>query len=55
VPVSVIAQEVNPGAVALPCAVQVICEPLKTPRAVPLNFRSPAQVALNDPPAEVAL
>jgi hypothetical protein len=53
VPDKVIGQEVSPGAEAFPCAVQVIVDPLNTPRAVPLSLRSPAHVALNDPPADV--
>jgi hypothetical protein len=30
-------------------------DPLRTPRAVPVSFRSPAQVALKEPPADVAV
>jgi hypothetical protein len=56
VPVSEIAHEVRPGAVAFPLAVQEInvgfC---MTPSAVPATFRSPAHVALNDPFALVAV
>src|SRR4051812_38698917 len=50
VPLSVIAQEVRPGPVAFPCALHLIeVESVNDPSAVPVNFRSPGQVALNDP------
>jgi hypothetical protein len=55
-PVSVIAQEVSPGPVALPAALQLIAvgEDI-SPCAVPVNLRSPGQLALNDPFAVVAV
>jgi hypothetical protein len=55
-PVSVIAQDVSPGPVALPAALQLIAvgEDI-TPCAVPVNFRSPAQLALKAPFAVVAV
>ena len=55
VPVSVMAHEGSPGAVAVPLALHAITEPLRVPWAVPATFRSPAQVALNDPLAEDAV
>jgi hypothetical protein len=50
VPVSVIAQEVRPGPVAFPAALQLIEVGVDmTPCAVPVNFRSPGQLALKEP------
>ena len=56
VPASVMAQDVRPGPVALPFALQSIAigEDI-VPSAVPANFRSPGQLAVNDPFAEVAV
>ena len=54
VPVSAIAQDAMSAVVATPCAVQVIVVPLNIPDAVPDSFRPPAQVALNEPCADVA-
>lgn len=56
VPVNEIAQEVSPGAVPFPWAFQLIwvgC--VKAPSAVPASFSSPAQVALNEPFALMAV
>lgn len=54
VPVSLIAQEVSPGAVAFPSAVQAIAAAeVKEPCAVPVNLKSPGQLALNEPFADV--
>ena len=54
VPVSEMAQDVSPGAVAFPVAVQAIAAALvKAPCAVPVSFRSPAHVAVNEPFAEL--
>ena len=53
VPLSVIAHAVRPGAVAFPCALHEMPVPLSVPCAVPVSFRSPAHVALNDPRALV--
>ncbi len=54
VPVSLMAQEVRPGAVALPSADQAMAElEVNAPCATPVSFRSPGQVALNDPFAVV--
>ena len=56
VPVSEMAQDVRPGAVAFPCALQEIVDGVCiTPCAMPETFRSPAQVALNVPFAVVAV
>jgi hypothetical protein len=47
-------QAVSPGAVALPCALQLIVpDVVSAPSAVPVSFRSPAHVALNAPLAVV--
>ena len=54
VPVSEIAHDVSPGAVAFPCALHAIVVGFcMTPCAVPESFKSPAHVALNDPFAVV--
>src|SRR5688500_7083767 len=54
VPVSLMAQDVSPGAVALPSALQAIAAAdVNAPSAVPVNFRSPAHVAVNAPFADV--
>ena len=56
VPASVMAQEVRPGPVALPFALQLIATgEVNKPSAVPVNFRSPGQLALKDPLAAVAV
>lgn len=56
VPVNEIAQDVSPAAVALPWAVQAIeVGVVKPPCAVPVSFSSPAQVALNEPFALMAV
>jgi hypothetical protein len=56
VPVNEMPQEVRPGAVALPCALQLIApEVVNAPSAVPVTFSSPAHVALNAPFAETAV
>ena len=50
VPLIEIAQDVRPGAVALPVAFQsMVLAVVSAPSAVPLNFKSPGQVAVNDP------
>src|SRR5574339_184162 len=49
VPVSVMAHDGRPGAAAVPCAVQLIAEPTRKARAVPVTWRLPAHVALNAP------
>ena len=50
VPASVIAQEVRPGALAFPVADQSMAIGVDSfPSAVPVNFKSPGHVALNDP------
>lgn len=54
VPVSLIAQDVRPGAVAFPSADQAMAEvEVNAPCAVPVSVRSPGQVALKDPFADV--
>jgi hypothetical protein len=55
VPVNVIAHNGTLGAWATPVALQLITVPLKVPCAVPATFRSPAQDALNEPFAVVAV
>jgi len=56
VPVNVIAHDVRPGPVALPVALQLIWTgDVNVPCAWPVNFRSPGQLALNDPFALVAV
>jgi hypothetical protein len=56
VPVSLMAQDVSPGAVALPSALQAMAAAdVNAPSAVPVNFRSPGQVAENAPLADVAV
>jgi hypothetical protein len=56
VPVSVIAHEGKPGPVALPFALHsIVVGDLRAPSAVPVNFRSPGQLALNDPFADDAV
>lgn len=56
VPVSVIAQDVRPGAVALPVALQPMAVgDVKPPCAVPVSLRSPGHVAENEPFANVAV
>src|SRR6187549_219928 len=53
VPVSAIAHEGRPGPAAFALALHWICVgELRLPSAVPVNFRSPGQLALNDPLAE---
>src|SRR5262245_18993796 len=53
VPVRAIAHEGRPGPAAFAFALHSICVGvLRLPSAVPVNFRSPGQVALNDPLAE---
>lgn len=55
-PVNEIEHEGSPGAVALPVALQLSVVPLvRFPCAVPVNFSSPAQVALKFPLALVAV
>lgn len=50
VPLIVITQDVRPGALALPVADQSIALAVVSfPCAVPVNFKSPGQVAVNDP------
>ena len=54
VPVNFSAQDVKPGAVAFASALQLISVgDIRTPSAVPVNFRSPGHVALNEPLADV--
>lgn len=56
VPVSFRAHDVRPGAVAFASALQLMeVGFVITPCAVPVNFRSPGQVALKDPFADVAV
>lgn len=56
VPVRVMTHEVRPGPVALPFALQLIeVGEANVPSAAPVNFRSPAQLALNEPLAAVAV
>ena len=56
VPLSETAQEVKPGAVALAVPLQaMVAEVVNAPCAVPLSFRSPAQLALKFPLALVAV
>ncbi len=53
-PLSVTTQDVRPGALALPVAVQSIeLGVFSVPWAVPVNFKSPGQVALNEPFAAI--
>jgi hypothetical protein len=40
------------AAVAVPAALHVIVAPLSVPSALPVSFRSPAHVALNEPFAD---
>ena len=55
-PVSLIAQEVRPWAVAFPSALHaMVPEDVNDPFAVPVSFRSFAHVALNEPLAALAL
>lgn len=50
VPVRSMAHDGNPGPAALPCAVHFISVgEARLPSAVPLNFKSPGQLALKDP------
>ena len=54
VPAIVMAQEVRPGPVALPFALHLIATgDVSMPSAVPVNFRSPGQLALKAPFAAV--
>jgi hypothetical protein len=56
VPVKAMTHEVRPGPVALPFALQLIAVgEANVPSAAPVNFRSPAQLALNDPLAAVVV
>jgi hypothetical protein len=56
VPVRAIAHEGSPGPAAFAFALHSICVGvLRLPSAVPVNFRSPGQLALNDPFAEDAV
>jgi len=55
VPFKVIAQLGSDDTVAFPAAVHVMVEPLSVPSAVPASFKSPAQVALNEPFAAVGV
>ncbi len=55
VPVRAIAQDGLFCAVEVPVACQVIAVPLIVPLAVPATFNPPAQVALNEPDAEVGV
>ena len=57
VPLNAISQPVSPGADAVPVACQliVLAEVFSVPCAVPETWRSPAQVALNEPRAAVAV
>src|SRR6186997_2662454 len=52
VPCRVMLQLTTPAALATPLADQLIVDPLIVPSAVPVSFRSLAQVALNEPRAE---
>ena len=55
-PESFIAHEVSPGALALPSAFQLITVgDARLPSATPVNFKSPGQLALNDPLADDAV
>ena len=47
VPVSEMAHDGRRAAVAVPCALQLIMDPLRLPCAVPASLKSFAQVALN--------
>jgi hypothetical protein len=50
VPLSEIAHDVRPGPVAFPSAFHLIeVGEVSVPCAMPVNFRSPGQLALNDP------
>src|ERR671926_52134 len=50
VPVRFIAQDVRPGALAFPKALhRIAAGDVRFPSALPVNFRSPGQLALNDP------
>src|SRR6266542_2643162 len=56
VPVNFSAHEVSPGPVAFASALQLmLVGDIRTPCAVPVYFRSPGHVALNDPFADVAV
>src|SRR5215510_537312 len=56
VPVSASAHEVRPGPAAFAFALHsIVVGVLRLPSAVPVNFRSPGQLALNDPFAEDAV
>src|SRR5688500_8391761 len=55
VPFKVMSQLTTPAALATPLADQLIVEPWSVPSAVPVSFRSLAQVALNEPRAEAAV
>jgi len=55
VPVSEIAHDGSDTVVAVPFAVHVTVVPVSVPAAVPDTLRSPAQVALNDPIADVGV
>src|SRR6185436_15046162 len=55
-PVSAIAQEGRPGPAAFAFALHWICVgEFRLPSAVPVNFRSPGQLAVNDPFADDAV
>src|SRR4029450_5300205 len=50
VPDRFIEQDVSPGALALPAAVhRMFVGDVRPPSALPVNLRSPGQLALNDP------
>src|SRR5436190_12435011 len=50
VPVNEIAHEVRPGPVAFPFELHwIVVGDVKVPSSVPVNFRSPGQLALNEP------
>jgi len=56
VPVSEIAHDVRPGAVAFPVADQaIVAGSVNAPSAVPVSLSSPAHVALKEPLAVVAV
>src|SRR6476646_1069998 len=56
VPLSAIAHEGRPGPAAFPVALHSIAVgDLSAPSALPVNFRSPGQLALNDPFADAAV
>lgn len=56
VPVSLSVQDVKPGAAAFASALQLMTVgEINSPFAVPVNFRSFGQVALNEPRADVAV